>query len=149
MDAVSPPAPVWNIKPVDYPHTNPGLVSARGCLRPIFNKQHANMKPQHQADSYDVNLAGGSRKHKERKHHPSAIMEKMQPSQNQSSASCGSSMANAESRQIHKHQLEEVQGNTGNRLRNHGFCFSCYLSLIAQALWVPTHRRNPTARRCV
>lgn len=98
-----------------YPRTNPGLVSAFGCLCPIFNKQYANKKPQQQADFYDINLAGGSTKHIERRHQPSALMEKIQPSQNQSTASCSSSMANAGSRQTNKDQLQDVQGNILNR----------------------------------
>lgn len=87
------------------------LVSARGCLCPIFNKQYANKKPQRQADFYDIYLAGGSTKHIEGRHQPSAIMEKIQPSQNQSAASCSSSPANAGSRQNTKYQLLDVQGN--------------------------------------
>lgn len=88
-----------------YLSTNPGWDSPRGCLCPIFNKQYANKKQQHRAYFYGATLAGGRTEHNGKRHQPNAIMEEIQPSQNQSIASCSSSMANAGSGQINKYQL--------------------------------------------
>lgn len=132
--------------------TGPGLVPAQVWFQPaaVVSLPQSTWDPQHQADSCDANRAGGSSKHMERRHRPSAFMEKTQPSQSRARTEPAPAAAPAWLVQ----SPGKFRSTSGRKCRERPESISSsrcsrYLSLIAQARWGPTRRRNPTAPRRV
>lgn len=99
-------------RPAAHRLPEPGLVSARGCLCPTFNKQHANKKPPQPGRFLRRKLGRRKRKahgeeapaqsnHGEHADEPELIQGQLQLVHDE-----------CRIRQINKYQLQDVQGKS-------------------------------------
>lgn len=112
MVAVRPPSLGWSTEPVDKPRfgssPRPWSPSHSQCGIHSTRQIPATLTGQEEAQSAWRGGTGPAQSWRK----GSRARTEPEPSQNRTSASCSSCMADAESRHIQKHQREEVQGNT-------------------------------------